>query len=49
VAKDKISIYTYSEGEFFKIVAFKETNRTFLNRVAVHIEGSRHPTICMLI
>jgi hypothetical protein len=36
----------YIEGEFFKNrVAFKGTIRNFLNMVAVHIEGSKHPPI----
>jgi hypothetical protein len=32
---------------FSKILAFEGTIRKFLNMVAVHIEGSMHPPICL--
>jgi hypothetical protein len=32
----------------FKIIAFKWTIRKILNMLTVHIEGIRHPFICLL-
>jgi hypothetical protein len=42
VAEDKISIYIV-DVNFSKIVAFEGTIIKFLNMVAVHTEGTRHP------
>jgi hypothetical protein len=46
VARDKILIYIV-KGNVSIIVAFKGKIRNFLNMVAVHIEGPRHPPICL--
>jgi hypothetical protein len=35
-------------GKFYKIVAFKGTNRKFLTMMAVHTEGPRHPPYAYL-
>jgi hypothetical protein len=46
--KDKISFYIVNVN-FSKIVAFKRDNkRIFFKMVAVHIEGLRHPPICLI-
>jgi hypothetical protein len=45
-AKDLIYFYLVNVN-FSKIVAFKGTIRIFLNMVAVHIEGLKHPPICL--
>jgi hypothetical protein len=46
VAKDKI-FYDIEKAAFPNIVAFKGTIRKCLNLVAVNIEGSMHPPICL--
>jgi hypothetical protein len=43
----KFLLYSTIHENFSKIVAFKGTIRKFLNIVAVHIEGLRHPAICL--
>jgi hypothetical protein len=41
--------FTYIvQVNFSKIVTSKGTIRKFFNMVAVHIEGSRHPPICLI-
>jgi hypothetical protein len=45
-ANYKNSIYIVNVN-FSKIVAFKGMIRKCLNMVAVHIEGLRHPSICL--
>jgi hypothetical protein len=46
VAKIKILLYIV-KVIFSKNLAFKGTIRIFLNMLAVHIEGPRHPIICL--
>jgi hypothetical protein len=46
VEKSKVSVYT-ENVIFSNVVAFTGTIRKFLNMVAVHIEGRRHPPICL--
>jgi hypothetical protein len=45
--RKEISIHIVKVN-YWKIVVFKGTIRKFLNMVAVHIEGLRHPLIWFL-
>jgi hypothetical protein len=40
-------LFIIANVNFSKIVAFKGTIRKFLNTAAVHIEGLRHPPMCL--